>query len=256
MAFETQDGFRLGARRSAGETKMRFSQIAKRTIDVGLATVLIVLLSPIFLVSAFLLLITEGRPIFYLSRRYVSPGCSIPVIKFRSMVRDAKSEKYNLTGRFMRDGYLDIPINCEVYTPVGRWLERLQIVEMPQLINILFHGMSFIGNRPLPGDNLLLLSQFTHWRERFNSPAGISGIAQVVGKLTLSPEERLALEIAYSRLYTSGSVVRCDLYIFAYTLRLIALGRGIPLTKAHEMVGSSLDAIPVSVQASPLEESI
>ncbi len=118
----------------------------------------------------------------------------IRVLKFRTMVRDATSARHRLNERFMRDGFLDIPVNCEVYTPVGRFLERLQIVELPQLANVLFHGLSLVGNRPLPKANVDLLTQFPGWERRFDSPAGITGIAQIVGKLNLVPAQRLHLE--------------------------------------------------------------
>ena len=121
------------------------------------------------------------------------PDRTIPVFKFRTMVRDATSPKYRLAERYMRDGYLDIPLSCEVYTPLGRLLERLQIVELPQMLNVLFHGMSIIGNRPLPQDNVRCLQKHDGWEQRFDCPAGISGISQIVGKLNLRPEERLSL---------------------------------------------------------------
>ena len=146
------------------------------------------------LCAAVLILLTEGRPIFYISTRYIGLHRSARIIKFRTMVRDANSPGYRLKERFMRNGYLDIPIDCEVYTSIGRILERLQIVEMLQLINVLLDGMSLVGNRPLPKENLDLLAQFPSWEQRFASPAGITGISQIVGKVNLGPAQRLALE--------------------------------------------------------------
>jgi lipopolysaccharide/colanic/teichoic acid biosynthesis glycosyltransferase len=221
---------------------MKSAQFAKRVIDLFLAGVILLATLPLLLVVSVLILLLEGRPIFYVSRRYVAPGRTIPVIKFRSMVRDAASPKYRLAERFMRDGYLDIPRDCEVYTPIGRFLERFQIVELPQMWNVIWNGMSLIGNRPLPGDNLRLLGQFEGWTRRFDSPAGISGITQVVGKLGLQPPERLGLEIAYSELYRSGNIVRCDLLVFYYTLRFILFSKGISLEKAFKVM--EVEAVP------------
>lgn len=212
-------------------------QLLKRTIDLVLATAILIVTAVPLAVAALLILILEGRPIFYISRRMVGVNRSIPIIKFRTMVRDAKSAKYRLNERFMRDGYLDIPRTCEVYTPIGRLLERTQLVEVPQMLNVLFHGMSLIGNRPLPAENLRLLGRYPGWQRRFDSPAGISGIAQVVGKLALQPEERLALECAYSDLYESGNIVACDLFILLCTLSFILTSKGLTREQAFRLVG-------------------
>ncbi len=156
------------------------------------------------------------------------------------MVKDAKSPKYNLNGRFMRNGYLDIPLTCEVYTPLGRILERLQIVEVPQFLNIIFNGMSLIGNRPLPMENIDLLKSYHGWDDRFESPAGITGIAQVVGKLNMSPDQRLALEVLYSRVFHKGNVLKCDALIIYYTCRLILFGKALKYEDAKALLASCM----------------
>jgi len=209
----------------------------KAFVDVVLAASILVVSLPVLALVALLILMLEGRPVIYVSRRQVSVDRTIPVYKFRTMVRDATSRKYRLKERFMRDGFLDIPRSCEVYTPIGRVLERLQIVELPQMVNVLFHGMSLIGNRPLPYENVRLLRKFEGWKERFDSPAGITGIAQVVGRLELTPAQRLELERAYSKVYLEGNVLRCDLKIFFYTLYVILFSKGISLEKAYRLVG-------------------
>ncbi|MBC8165296.1 MAG: sugar transferase [Bryobacteraceae bacterium] len=215
---------------------MTNSQLCKRLIDITLASTILVLTLPITVAAAVLCLILQGWPIFYISRRCVSPNKTIPVFKFRTMVRDAVSPKYRLAERFMRDGYLDIPLSCEVYTPLGRIMERMQIVELPQMLNVLFHGMSLIGNRPLPMTNVRCLQKYDGWEQRFSCPVGISGISQVVGKLNLEPEQRLALEIAYADCYRTGNVVRCDLFILLYTMRIVFLGTGIDTDEARRVL--------------------
>jgi len=228
---------------------MRIAQLGKRFLDVVLATTILVASLPLLLLVSLLILILEGRPIFYVSRRHVTPTRAIPVIKFRSMVRDAASPKYRLAERFMRDGYLDIPRNCEVYTPIGRLLEYFQIVELPQMVNVIWHNMSLIGNRPLPEENLRLLKQYEGWTKRFDSPAGISGITQVVGKLGLQPAERLALEIAYSDCYQRRNILGCDLWIFLHTLRFVFFSKGISIERAFRLIG--VQAAPESLVPAP-----
>ena len=176
-------------------------------------------------------------PLLYRQPRVGRGGSTFKIIKFRTMVRDAKSPRHRLNERFMRDGYLDIPRTCEVYTRIGRLLERTQLVEVPQMLNVLFNEMSLIGNRPLPAENVRLLKKHHGWQRRFDSPAGISGIAQVVGKLRLSPHERLALESAYSDLYQQGNIVRCDLSILFYTAKFILMSEGLTRDQAFRLVG-------------------
>ena len=204
---------------------MACCQIAKRVLDIVTATGVLIVLSPVLVLVALLIFLFEGRPVLYRSARYVSPTRCITTMKFRTMIRDATNPRHRLHERFMRGGYLDIPPTCEVFTPLGRVLERLQIVELPQLFNILFSGMTFVGNRPLPHANLRLLSKFPDWEGRFASPSGITGISQVVGKHNLQPHERLRLEVAYGEVYRSGNVLKCDVLIALATLKLILLGK-------------------------------
>lgn len=219
---------------------MRLVKLVKRGIDLFVSISLLLFLAPILILIMLAILVLEGRPIFYISKRHISVDREVPIAKFRTMVRDAKSQKYNLVGRFMQDGYLDIPVTCEVYTSIGRFLEKSQLVEIMQLFNVIFHGMSLIGNRPLPKDNLLQLQRLPDWQERFSSPAGMTGISQVVGKFNLKPSDRLELEKLYSRVYQEGNVLKCDLEIVFFTLRLIVTGKTITIDYAFKLLKSCL----------------
>src|SRR6202048_3312614 len=217
------------------------NRVLKRSFDLLVTVILLVVLAPLILCAAVLLLLAEGRPIFYVSTRYIGLDRQVRVIKFRTMIRDACSPKYRLNERFMRDGYLDIPLSCEVYTPIGRILERLQIVELPQLLNVLIDGMSLVGNRPLPKENLELLAQFPAWEKRFESPGGITGIAQIVGKLNLTPATRLRLESLYSKVYAEGKITPCDFLIICHTTAGVLLrNEGITLNRAEALLQSCL----------------
>jgi lipopolysaccharide/colanic/teichoic acid biosynthesis glycosyltransferase len=219
---------------------MRANHILKRLFDLIVACTLLLIMSPVLLLVALLILLLEGWPVLYISRRFIALNRSVPIFKFRTMVRDAKSSRYRLNERFMRDGYLDIPLECEVYTPIGRWLERTQFVEILQLLNVIFHGVSLIGNRPLPKENLELLKQFQGWEQRFNSPAGLSGITQVVGKMQQQPRERIELECLYSRLYQDGPIFRCDFIIIWHTIRLILFRKPLSSVDARHLVKNML----------------
>lgn len=219
---------------------MKLTRITKRAIDIVVSILLLLILAPILAISALAILVLEGRPIFYISKRHITIDRAISIIKFRTMVLDAKSEKYDLHGRFMRDGYLDIPVDCEVYTHIGRILEKSQLVETLQLFNVLFHDMSLIGNRPLPSVNVDELKKFDGWQERFASPAGITGVSQVVGKLNQQPIERLELEGLYSKVYNEGNVIKCDFCVAYYTVRLVLLGKPLSIEKARELLNRCL----------------
>lgn len=215
-------------------------KLIKRLLDIVGSIVLIIALLPLFIVVAVLIWGLEGRPIFYSSRRVVAKDKAVRIFKFRTMVADATSPKYRLEERFMRDGYLDIPLSCEVYTPIGRLLERTQIVELLQLFNVLSGQMSFIGNRPLPQRNLDLLEKTGRWEARFDAPAGISGISQVVGKYGLLPAQRLELEKLYAEVYQKGNVLECDFKIIYYTLRLLLAGRTLSLEEGTALLNKCL----------------
>lgn len=218
----------------------RVQQLIKRIFDVTISVLVIIIFSPVIIIFSLLIFILEGWPIFYKSKRYISANEKIFTYKFRSMVKNATDPKYKLKERFMRDGFLDIPLDCEVYTPIGRILEKTQLVELLQIFNIIIDKMSLIGNRPLPFDNLVLLKKHKGWVKRFDSPAGITGISQVVGKLNLTPKERLELEGLYSDVYEKGNILKCDILIIYYTIRLILFKKGISLEKALETLKDCL----------------
>jgi lipopolysaccharide/colanic/teichoic acid biosynthesis glycosyltransferase len=220
---------------------MKFYQLVKRIIDVVGSGVLILLLLPVFTLVSGAIWLLEGRPIFYHSRRLVASNREVDIVKFRTMVLDATSSKYQLEEKFMRDGYLDIPLSCEVYTPIGRLLERTQVVELLQLFNVFIGQMSFIGNRPLPHRNLSHLAKTGAWKARFDCPAGITGISQVIGKHDLLPAERLEMETLYAKVYQSGRVLKCDLVILFYTISLVFAGKPLSLHRARLLLNNCLN---------------
>ena len=215
------------------------NKIMKRFFDLFVSIILAIISAPIILLVSVVLYVTQGLPLFYVSSRYVRSDKKLKIYKFRTMQKNALDPSFNLEGRFMRNGYLDIPLDCEVYTPIGRFLERTQLVEILQIYNVIFNGMSLVGNRPLPARNIELLREFDGWEERFESPAGLSGISQIVGKLNLRPEIRLELECLYSRLYKTGNVFKVDLLIIYYTVLYILTGKSIDIERARELLNVS-----------------
>ena len=206
-----------------------FYKYIKRVEDIVFSLIILIIFSPILILFSLISLIMQGWPIFYTSKRMVSVNKTINIIKFRTMVMDAKSDKYELEKKYMKDGYLDIPLKSEVYTRIGRILEKTQIVEVPQVFAVLFGKISFVGNRPLPEKNIELLKKKypEKWEDRFKAPAGITGISQVVGKFDLSSEQRIDLESLYSKVYEEGNILKADTYIFFSTIILLLLNESV-----------------------------
>lgn len=108
----------------------------KRVFDIVLATALLIPLSLVMLLCAVVLLITQGRPIFYVSERMRAPGRPFQLYKFRTMSRVESDSGATGAHKHWR------------ITPLGRFLRRTRIDELPQLFNILKGDMSFVGPRP------------------------------------------------------------------------------------------------------------
>jgi len=200
-------------------------RIIKKIEDIVFSLSTLIIFLPIIIIIIILSFFINGCPVFYVSERIIGLNKKIRIIKFRTMVKDAKSSRWGLEDKYMKDGYLDVPIFSDVYTPFGRFLEKTQLVEILQILHVLFNHMSFVGNRPLPEKNvdLLKLKFPDTWHERFKSPAGITGIAQVAGKFNLNSEQRLELESLYSKVYHEGNVLKADAYIFFSTIILLLL---------------------------------
>ena len=200
-------------------------RIIKKIEDIVFSLSILIIFLPIIIIIIILSFFINGCPVFYVSERIIGLNKKIRIIKFRTMVKDAKSSRWGLEEKYMKDGYLDVPIFSDVYTPFGRFLEKTQLVEILQILHVLFNHMSFVGNRPLPEKNvdLLKLKFPDTWHERFKSPAGITGIAQVAGKFNLNSEQRLELESLYSKVYHEGNVLKADAYIFFSTIILLLL---------------------------------
>jgi undecaprenyl phosphate N,N'-diacetylbacillosamine 1-phosphate transferase len=159
-----------------------YSLLIKRLIDILISLVALTLASPVFLFLIILLAIEYNGNPFFLQLRPGKNEKLFRVIKFRTM-NDAKDAAGNLLS------------DVERLTTVGRMIRKTSLDEIPQLINILLGDMSLIGPRPL----LLRYLPFYTENERIRHSVrpGITGLAQVNGRNTVSWNERLAFDIAY-----------------------------------------------------------
>ena len=166
---------------------MKLNLMIKRLIDIIGSLVGLILLSPIFLITAILVYFKLGSPIFFVQERVGKDDKVFKMIKFRSM-KDAKDKFGN-----------DLP-DEERLTPFGKTLRSLSIDELPELINVLKGDMSLVGPRPLLVSYLELYSK--EQRRRHEMRPGITGLAQVNGRNAISWGERFKMDVSYIDQYS------------------------------------------------------
>jgi lipopolysaccharide/colanic/teichoic acid biosynthesis glycosyltransferase len=183
------------------------SFFVKRCFDIISAAIMLIMLSPIFLLIAFAIKIESKGPVFYTSLRAGRFFKIFPFFKFRTMQVDAdknidelwQMNQYNTA----ETGPMFLKIcNDPRVTKVGKFLRNTSLDELPQLFNVLRGDMSIVGNRPLPLYEASTLTTDTAL-ERFTAPAGITGLWQVKKRSAhnMSVEERIDLDITYARKY-------------------------------------------------------
>jgi lipopolysaccharide/colanic/teichoic acid biosynthesis glycosyltransferase len=181
----------------------------KRVMDIVLAGLALLLLSPVLLATAAAIVVDSGRPVFFRQARIGRGGHAFEMFKFRSMAVNAAALGPYYTTR-------DDPR----VTRVGRFIRRTSLDELPQLLNVLRGDMSLVGPRPdVPAQRSLYRDD--EWALRCSIRPGITGLAQAVLRSEGSEDERRALDLRYVREHG----VCLDLKIMAWTLRRLT-GKG------------------------------
>jgi lipopolysaccharide/colanic/teichoic acid biosynthesis glycosyltransferase len=196
------------------------SELSKRIFDIVISVVLMVILSPLFLLVMLALRIESKGPLFYISKRAGRGYKIFKFYKFRTMVVEANSQiadfsHLNLYNPLKIDGPVFIKIdNDPRITKLGAFLRKCSLDELPQLLNVFKGDMSLVGNRPLPLYEAATLTT-DEWAKRFMAPAGMTGLWQIKkkSKYTMSAEERIGLDINYA----DKSNFLFDLWIMANT---------------------------------------
>ena len=167
----------------------------KLLADKVLALLLLILLSPVFLVIAILVKQSSPGPIFWRQTRVGRNGHLFTMFKFRSMVADAEERKEELLKKNEVDGWAFKMENDPRVTAVGRVLRRYSLDELPQLWNVLVSDMSLVGPRPsLPEE----VERFAPGeRRRLSMKPGMTGLWQVSGRHTLPIERWIQLDLEY-----------------------------------------------------------
>ncbi|MFZ3417156.1 sugar transferase [Arthrobacter sp. 3Tela_A] len=171
-------------------------RLTKRVFDVAASVALLLILSPIFVLTATLIKITSPGPIFYRQERIGIHGKTFHMIKFRSMTVNADSQLLALLREQGTDGApLSKIDNDPRITPIGKILRKFSIDELPQLLNVVAGSMSLVGPRPQRAHEVALYSDGAH-RRLYVSP-GMSGLWQVSGRSNLTWDEAIRLDLYY-----------------------------------------------------------
>ncbi len=211
---------RVGRRR-------RLHLAAKRVMDVTLASLGLVVLSPLLLVVAAMIKATSPGPVFFSHRRESQGGKEFPCLKFRTMVADAHRQQRALYRRNEVDGPQFKLADDPRVTRLGRWLRATNIDELPQLINVLLGHMSLVGPRPSPfRENQICVP----WRRaRLSVRPGITGLWQLCRDRRCDGD--FHQWIYYDLAYVRNLSVRLDVKIILYTILSAAGRRRVPLSR-------------------------
>jgi exopolysaccharide biosynthesis polyprenyl glycosylphosphotransferase len=192
----------------------------RRCADVLLALLLLVILSPVFAVVALFVKLTSHGPVLFRQPRCGLHGRPFTFLKFRSMQIDAEEMKSSLAPFNEMDGPAFKMTNDPRVTPIGRFLRRTSLDELPQLWNILKGDMSFVGPRPAVIEEV---RQYEPWqRRRLSMKPGLTCLWQVSGRNELTFEEWMRLDLEYIDNWS----LWLDIKIALKTIPAVLRGRG------------------------------
>ncbi|RIV39635.1 sugar transferase [Micromonospora radicis] len=189
----------------------------KRTLDVVISLLLLILTVPVVAIAALLVRIQLGAPVFFVQERSGRWQRPFRILKLRTMTDERDHD-----GNLLPDG-----IRCR---GVGRVLRKLSIDELPQLVNVIRGDLSLVGPRPL-------LRRYDPWytereRRRFDIRPGITGLAQINGRNLTPWDERLALDARYVEEWS----LWLDVRILAATVGKVCRASGVVLDSSAELL--------------------
>ena len=195
------------------------SAMLKRAFDLCGAGFVLFMLAPAFITIALAIKLTSPGPVFFRQRRIGRGGDAFSMFKFRTMYDGADRQKSELQDRNEADGFFKITDDPRV-TPVGRWLRRASLDELPQLLNVLKGEMSLVGPRPLVDEED---SRIEGWfRRRLDITPGMTGAWQVLGSSRIPMRDMVTIDY----LYRTNWSLWLDLKILLRTVPHVVLRRG------------------------------
>ena len=192
----------------------------KNLLDYSLAAIILVLISPLLLMLALIVKLDSPGPVIYRRRVMGRRGRQFDAFKFRTMVVNGDallSARPELKARWQRDQKLE---DDPRVTRSGRWLRKLSLDELPQLVNVLRGEMSLVGPRMIAPVEVARYGKDVH--HVFAVKPGITGLWQVSGRSHLSYQDRARLDLQYVRTRSIGM----DLRLLVMTIPAVLLKRG------------------------------
>lgn len=200
------DGFEHGS----------YKYVIKRIFDIVVSSALLVLMLPVILITAALIYLESGLPIFYRQERVGEVGRTFTILKFRSMRQDAEQGG---TPQWAQ-------VNDHRITRVGRIIRKLRIDELPQIFNVLAGDMSFVGPRPeRPFFVKELAKQIPYYVTRHTVKPGITGWAQIRYPYGASVEDAMK-KLQYDLYYAKNHSLFLDLIVLFQTAQVVLFGKG------------------------------
>lgn len=194
--------------------------LIKRAFDEAVSIAGLILLSPLLLVTACLILLEDGGPVFFVQNRIGKNCKEFKMYKFRSMKKNAAEIHEQLKEQY---GCQDVSFKLQKdprVTKVGGFIRKFNIDELPQLLNILKGDMSFVGPRPLPvyeyEDEQKLYGK-TYW-ERYLVPQGLTCTWQISRRASVDFEQRMQMDVEYARTKSLWLDLKLILKTFVFTI--------------------------------------
>jgi len=198
-----------------------FAVLAKRLFDVVLSSVILVFLFPFFILVPLLIKLTSSGPVFFVQKRIGINKRRFQLYKFRTMVSDAEEQLADLEALNEASGPVFKIKNDPRITPVGKFLRKASIDELPQLFNVIKGDMSLVGPRPLPIRDYEGFDD--DWqRRRFSVRPGITCLWQVNGRSSVSFNKWMELDMKYIDNWSLG----LDIKILLKTIPAVIKGSG------------------------------
>ena len=183
-----------------------YAKYIKRVLDLILSLLALIILMPLMIIIAILIKIDSKGPVFFLQERLGKDGKVFKIIKFRTMVVNAEN---------IGDGLKVKSENDNRITKVGKILRKTSLDELPQFVNVLKGDMSIIGPRPPVTYHPHKYEEYTEeQKNRFNLRPGITGLAQVKVRNSVSWDERIKIDLLYVEKVTFFSDIKIVILTF------------------------------------------
>lgn len=186
----------------------QIQRVLKRTLDIVLCLIAMIVAAPIMLAVALAIKLDDGGPVFYKQKRATVGGKEFDILKFRSMIVNAEKEGHSIpaTGEDPR------------ITKVGKIIRACRVDELPQILNILKGDMSIVGPRPERIEHVQAYSEeIPEFGFRLKVKGGLTGYAQIYGKYNTSAYDKLRLDLMYIENYS----IFLDIKLIIMTLRIL-----------------------------------